>query len=135
MPAFNPHLLSSRDGRRARLDGIAERLSGAVSGAQVARILVDETSSATAACSMLYLLGSDADHLRVAASRGLSHATIRRLATVPLTCPLPFAMTRATAENRNCCWRASRFQSLFEYVPTRPCRLRTYISACVHATT
>jgi hypothetical protein len=91
MPGFNPRLLSG-EGRRARLEGITERLASATTGAQVARILVDETSAATAAtCSMLYLLGPDADHLRVAAARGLSPGVTRRLATVPLTCPLPFA--------------------------------------------
>jgi hypothetical protein len=92
MPVFNPHVLFSREGRRARLEGITGRLAEANSSAQVARILVDETSAATSAvCSMLYLLGPEADHLRVAASRGLAPGTTRRLATVPLTCPLPFA--------------------------------------------
>jgi len=92
MPGFNPHVLFSREGRRARLEGITGRLAEATTSAQVARILVDETSAATSAvCSMLYLLGPEADHLRVAASRGMASSTTRRLATIPLTCPLPFA--------------------------------------------
>jgi hypothetical protein len=92
MSGFNPHVLFSREGRRARLEGIEERLADATTSAQVARILVDETCAATAAsCAILYLLGPEADHLRVAASRGMASGTTRRLATVPLTCPLPFA--------------------------------------------
>src|SRR5262245_13380811 len=92
MQGFNPHVLFSREDRRARLDEITAKLAEASSSAQVARILVEETSAATSAvCSMLYLLAPEADHLRVAASKGITSATTRRLATVPLTCPLPFA--------------------------------------------
>jgi hypothetical protein len=92
MPGFNPRVLFSREDRRARLEGMESRLAEATTSAQVARILVEEASAATAAsCSVLYLLGPDADHLRVAASRGMAPGTTRRLATVPLTCPLPFA--------------------------------------------
>jgi GAF domain-containing protein len=92
MPGFNPHVLFSREDRRARLDDITARLAEATTSAQVARVLVDETTVATSAvCSMLYLLAPEADHLRVVASKGLAPSTSRRLATVPLTCPLPFA--------------------------------------------
>jgi hypothetical protein len=92
MQGFNPHVLFSREDRRARLDDITGRLAEATTSAQVARVLVDETTAATSAiCSMLYLLAPEADHLRVAASKGMTASTTRRLATVPLTCPLPFA--------------------------------------------
>jgi len=88
--------LSSAYDRRTQLDDelalIDRRLGAASSTVEVMKVILDDVRTMSGAImSVAYLVGPAPGQLTIAGARGVPAATTSRLATVPVTFPLPVA--------------------------------------------